>query len=142
MQRAYDTVADTYADFFRSTDPEQPADLAEIDRFVSLLPPRPRVLDAGCGAGRMMPVRDALGCDVAGVDLSPQMIRRARLDHPSFRSQVASLAHLPFDDEAFDGTFYWYSAIHSPDTDIPRILAEAKRVTRRDGLILVASQTG
>lgn len=142
MRAVYDTVADLYADYFRSTEPEQALDLAMISHFATLLGPGATVLDAGCGAGRMLPVLAALGCAVEGVDLSPEMVRRARADHGEFRTQVASLTALPAPDGAFDGVFAWYSTIHSPDEDLPRILAEARRVLRDGGLLLTAFQTG
>ncbi|WP_415853919.1 class I SAM-dependent methyltransferase [Sinomonas sp. G460-2] len=142
VQRAYDQVADTYANHFRSTEPELPVDLGMIELFASFLPSGKRVLDAGCGAGRMMPVLETFGCQVEGIDLSPEMIRRAQQDHPSFPSQVASISALPFPDGSFDGVFSWYSTIHSPGPDLPRILAEARRVLRPAGLLLVAFQTG
>jgi SAM-dependent methyltransferase len=139
---AYDEVADAYAEHFRSTEPELPLELAMVEHFVSLLPGDRHVLDAGCGAGRMMPVLAALGCRVDGVDLSPQMIRRARQDHATFPSQVASITALPFSDGSFDGVLSWYSTIHHPDPDLPRILGEAHRVLRPGGLLLVAFQSG
>ncbi len=142
MRLAYDEVADTYADHFRSTEPELPLELAMIEHFASLLPGDRRVLDAGCGAGRMLPLLAGLGCRVEGVDLSPRMIRRSRHDHGSFPSQVASIADLPFPDGSFDGVFSWYSTIHSPDTDLPRIVSETSRVLRPSGLFLVAFQSG
>ncbi len=89
MRLAYDEVADTYADQFRSTEPELPVELAMLEHFVSLLPGERRVLDAGCGAGRMLPVLAGLGCLVEGVDLSPELVRRCRPDHAAFSSQVA-----------------------------------------------------
>ena len=142
VKMAYDEVADTYADHFTSTEPELPVELAMIEHFTSLLPGERRVLDAGCGAGRMMPLLAGLGCGVAGLDLSPQMIRRSRRDHGSFPSQVASITDLPFADDSFDGVFSWYSTIHSPDADLPRIMAEARRVLRPRGLLLLAFQSG
>lgn len=142
VRLAYDEVADTYADHFRSTEPERSIDLAMIEHFTSLLPGERRVLDAGCGAGRMLPILAALGCRVEGVDLSPRMIRRSRGDHSSFPSQVASIADLPFSDRSFDGVFSWYSTIHSPDADLPLIMNEARRVLRPSGLFLVAFQFG
>jgi len=142
VQRVYDEVADLYADTFRATEPELPIDLAMIEHFAAMLPAPRLVLDAGCGAGRMMPFLAALGCRVEGVDLSPEMIRRAQADHGDFRSQVAPLTGLPHSDAAFDGVFSWYSVIHSPDHDLPRIFAEARRVLRPEGLLLVAFQTG
>ena len=113
-----------------------------IEHFVSTLGANPRVLDAGCGAGRMLPVLADLGCTVEGVDLSEGMIRRARADHPEFPSQVVSLRALPFPDATFAGVFAWYSTIHSPDEDLPAIFGEARRVLRPGGVVLVAFQTG
>ena len=142
VRSAYDEVANTYADYFRSTEPEQPIDLGMIDYFASLLTGEQRVLDAGCGAGRLLPVLGALACNVEGVDLSPGMIRRAQQDHPSFATQVASLSRLPYLDGSFDGYFSWYLTIHSPDAELPCIFGEARRVLRIGGLILVAFQSG
>ncbi|KRB77428.1 ubiquinone biosynthesis protein [Nocardioides sp. Root190] len=142
VQTAYDEVADSYADHFRSTEPEQPVELAMVAHFASLLSGERRVLDAGCGAGRLLPVLAALNCRVEGVDLSPGMIRRAQQDHPSFTTQVASLTHLPHPDGSFDGYFSWYSTIHSPGEDLLRIFGEAKRVLRTGGHLLVAFQSG
>lgn len=142
VRSAYDAVADTYADFFRSTEPEDPADLEFIARFASSLAQPKRVLDAGCGAGRMMPLLARHGCLVQGLDLSPEMVRRAHTDHGCFASTVGSITALPYGADTFDGAFYWYSTIHSPDEDLPVILAHARRVLRAGGLALFACQSG
>lgn len=139
---AYDVVADAYADHFRSTEPEQPIDLAMIDHFAGLLPQPRRVLDAGCGAARLMPYLAALGCQVQGVDLSEGMIRRAQQDHPEFETTVGSLTRLEYGDASFDGVFSWYSTIHNPDEDLALILSELYRVLRPGGYLLVAFQAG
>jgi ubiquinone/menaquinone biosynthesis C-methylase UbiE len=142
VRLAYDEVADSYADYFQSTEPEQPVELAMIDHFASLLSGVRKVLDAGCGAGRFLPLLAALDCRVEGVDLSPGMVRRAQLDHPLFATRVGSLTQLPYPAASFDGYFSWYSTIHSPDTDLPHIFGEARRVLRAGGALLVAFQSG
>jgi ubiquinone/menaquinone biosynthesis C-methylase UbiE len=142
VQAAYDEVADFYADHFPSTDPELPIELAMIDQFANLLPEPRHVLDAGCGAGRLLPVLASRGCHVEGVDLSPGMVRRAQHDHPTFTTQAASLTDLPFLDASFDGYLSWYSTIHSPDEDLPRIFGEAQRVLRPGGFFIAAFQLG
>lgn len=138
----YDVVADTYADHLSGTEPEASIDLAMIEHFVTLLPPSPQVLDAGCGAGRLLPYLAERGCALTGIDLSEQMIRRARLDHPSHPTTVGSLTALPYADASFDGVVAWYSMIHSPDDQVAVTLAGARRVLRPGGSVLVASQTG
>lgn len=139
---AYDVVADLYADTFTATEPEQPVELAMIDHFVSLLNEPRRVLDAGCGAGRMLPYLAGRGCQPLGVDLSPEMIRRARLDHPGFETAVGSLLELDLPDDELDGVLAWYSTIHTPDADLPSLLGELVRVMRPGGHLLVAFQVG
>lgn len=139
---AYDRVADLYADHFPSTEPEQSGELAQVDRFVNLLAPPRDVLDAGCGAGRFLPYLAERGCHVEGIDLSPEMVRRARQDHPEFVTVTGSIAELPWPDGSFDGVFSWYSTIHTPDEDVGQLIRELRRVLRPGGYLLVAFQSG
>jgi SAM-dependent methyltransferase len=114
-----------------------------VAHFAALLPgPTPDVLDAGCGAGRMLPVLAAAGCRAVGVDLSAGMVRRARQDHPGFDTRVGSLTALPFPDGSFDGVLSWYSTIHLPDERLPPAVGEVRRVLRPGGHVLVAFQVG
>lgn len=139
---AYDVVAGTYADAFPGTEPEQPLDLAMIAHFASLLGHGALVLDAGCGAGRMLPVLAGYGLSPSGVDVSAEMIRRALADHPQCATQVASLEALPLPDGHVDGFFAWYSFIHTPDGGLSALFAEAARVLTPGGLLLTAFQSG
>lgn len=72
VQLAYDTVAEDYANRFPDTRAEAPLDLAMIDAFAEAVTSGDdaRVLDAGCGAGRMSRYLTERGCLVEGVDLS------------------------------------------------------------------------
>ena len=85
VQRAYGTVAQTYADHFPDTGAESPLELAMVDAFAAAVTVDgncAKVLDAGCGAGRMGRYLADRGCAVEGVDLSPGMVQMARRDHP------------------------------------------------------------
>ena len=138
----YDAVAADYARHFPGTEPEAPIDLAMIDHLLALLGPAPRVLDAGCGTGRMSRYLADRGAVVTGIDLSPGMVAMARRDHPDIPASVASTTDLPLADASCDAAMYWYSTIHSPDHLLPRILDEASRVVRPGGLVLLAFQVG
>ena len=59
------------------------ADLAGEARLIDAMVPRgARILDAGCGTGRVGGLLAAAGHDVVGVDLDPELIGAARADHP------------------------------------------------------------
>lgn len=144
VRLAYDTVAEECATRFPDTSAEAPLSLAVVDAFAAavIAGGDPRVLDAGCGAGRMSRYLTGRGCQVDGVDLSPGMIAMARRDHPDLPFSVASLTSLPFPDDTFAGVMLWYSIIHTPPAGQARIFAEAARVLRPGGHLLVGFQSG
>jgi SAM-dependent methyltransferase len=142
VQTAYDLVADDYARLLPDTRAETALDLTVLDAFVARVRDEGEVLDAGCGAGRMARHLADRGCTVRGVDLSPRMIAAGRRAHPDLDLTVASLADLPFEGGRFAGVMAWYSTIHTPDEELPGVLAELVRVLRPGGHLLVAFQAG
>ncbi|MFI7603349.1 class I SAM-dependent methyltransferase [Actinoplanes sp. NPDC049681] len=78
------------------------ADLAGEARLIDAMVPRgSRILDAGCGTGRVGGYLAAAGHDVTGVDLDPELIAAAREDHPGPRWLVGDLSELDL-PERFD----------------------------------------
>lgn len=70
-------------------------DLVGEARLVDALAPRgARILDAGCGPGRIGGYLASHGHDVVGVDVDPVLIEAAQQDHPGPRWLVADLAEL------------------------------------------------
>lgn len=83
-----------YAERFRSL-AAAGEDLAGEARFVDAMVARgARVLDAGCGSGRVGSILAAAGHDVVGVDVDPVLIAAAEEDHPGPRWLVQDLAEL------------------------------------------------
>lgn len=83
-----------YIERFRSL-AAQGADLAGEARLVdALVPPASRVLDAGCGTGRLAAELFRRGHHAVGVDVDPELLAAASADHPGpvwLQSDLAEL---------------------------------------------------
>ncbi|MET7419074.1 class I SAM-dependent methyltransferase [Dactylosporangium sp. NPDC005555] len=83
-----------YIDRFRSM-AEAGHDLVGEARLVDAMLPRgSRILDAGCGQGRVGGHLAAAGHDVTGVDLDPVLVAAARHHHPAATWLVGDLSGL------------------------------------------------
>jgi SAM-dependent methyltransferase len=100
-----------------------------------------RVLDFGCGVGRLARPFAARFGEYVGVDVSEAMVSRARELHADLSNCtfVASAApHLAvFRDGSFDLVYSNLVLQHLPDTAaVERYLAEFSRVVRPDGIVV------
>lgn len=94
-----------YIERFRTMAAEG-ADLDGEARFVDAMVPRgSRVLDAGCGPGRVGGRLAELGHSVVGVDIDPELIAAARTDHPGPTWVTADLATLDLTREGITDPF-------------------------------------
>lgn len=97
-----DGHSEWYVERFRTMAAEG-ADLAGEARLIdAIAAPGSRILDAGCGPGRVGAVLHARGHTVVGVDADPVLIAAANEDYPGPRWLVADLAQIDLDEEPFD----------------------------------------
>jgi SAM-dependent methyltransferase len=91
-----------YVERFRKL-ADEGADLHGEARLVDAMVGRnARILDAGCGPGRVGGYLARAGHDVTGVDLDPLLVAAARTDHPGARWLVGDLSELSLPGAGFD----------------------------------------
>jgi demethylmenaquinone methyltransferase/2-methoxy-6-polyprenyl-1,4-benzoquinol methylase len=107
-----------------------------------------RVLDIGCGPGELAVLLARGGCQVTGIDVSPQMLRQA-----SHRVQAAGVAGLvtlrevgaveldtAFPAASFDALVSTLVFSELSSDEMVYTLSECRRVLKREGLLLVADE--
>ena len=123
-------------------------DLAGEARLVDAMAPRgARILDAGCGPGRLGGYLATTGHDVVGVDVDPALIEAAEQDHPGPRWLVGDLAELdlpargiaePFDVIASAGNVMTFLA---PSTRV-QVLSRLRAHLADDGRAVIGFGAG
>jgi SAM-dependent methyltransferase len=108
---------------------EQPAVWAILDRMKPV-----RALDAACGTGRHGRRLAEGGHRVVGIDLTPEMLGRARAQLPALAQ--ADLAALPLPDAAVDLAVCGLALAHVVDLD--GAIAELARVLAPGGRLVIS----
>jgi SAM-dependent methyltransferase len=143
IRSSYDSVAESYAGMVRATEPWE---TAMLTTFVDLVRRTEgaagRVLDAGCGPGRVTARLHSLGLPAFGVDLSPGMIEIARRDQPDLEFTVGSMTSLDLADGELAGILSWWSIVHLPREVLPLAFAEFHRVLAPGGKLLTGFHVG
>ncbi|MER5479161.1 class I SAM-dependent methyltransferase [Streptomyces sp. NPDC002734] len=141
---SYDTVAEDYAALLCDELSHKPFDRAMLAAFADRVLTRGGgpVAELGCGPGRITAHLRRLELDVFGVDLSPEMIRVARRDHPGLRFEVGDMTALDVKDASLAGVCAWYSTVHTPPEELPRVFTEFHRVLAPGGTLLLAFKAG
>lgn len=104
---------------------------AELSRLP--MPSQARILDAGCGSGRMLQELVRYG-QVSGIELDPRAAAMAQArGHGEVR--VGSLEQLPWEDQSFELITCLDVLEHMPDDT--RTLSELRRVSAVGGWLLL-----
>jgi len=123
------------AEEFNASRREVWPEMAELKIFIE---PNSKVLDLGCGNGRLIDFLKDKNIKYFGIDFSEELIKMAKNKYGN-NFQVADILNLPFSDNYFDTI--WSIAVfhHIPSREL-RLLAlkEMKRVLKDKGRVIMA----
>lgn len=109
---------------------------ARLVKFAGIRPGQ-RVLDVGCGTGVVAVTAARLGATVTGLDLTPQLLERARQNSQIAEVQIdwreGDAENLPFEDNSFDVVLSQFAHMFAPRP--ARALSEMLRVLKPGGTI-------
>jgi SAM-dependent methyltransferase len=131
----YDLIAEWYAS--QRTDA---TGVPELTALMSSLPPSASVLDVGCGNG--LPLTRVLidqGCEVLGVDSSPNMLARFAVNFPDVPTICAPIQDCDLAGLTFDAAIAWGVMFHLPNSEQVKAIAKVASVLKPGGLFLFTS---
>lgn len=133
IQAFYNDIAEEFAADWYANDSLLPV----LKRFIALLPPSPKVLDLGCGAGYESMRLKRLGAEVTGVDFSEKPLKIARERNPDIRFEIMDFRQLSPDLGLFDGIAAVASLIHIPGGELALVFSRMSAVLNSGGYILI-----
>ena len=130
VRRGYDLCARSYAEE-RQTEAHP-----ELALLMNRLPDGATVLDVGCGAG--VPIAQPLAQQfgVTGVDISGEMIQRARANVPQGSFTQGDIMSVEFPPSSFDAAVAFYSVFHLPREEHRGLFRRIYQWLKPDGYLL------
>lgn len=99
--------------------------------------PKEKVLDLGCGNGRLLQIFKEIDIDYTGVDSSEKLIEIAKKTYPNTKFEVADALRLPFSSNYFDKIYSIAVLHHIPSAELRlQFLEGVKRVLKPEGLLI------
>lgn len=142
IAHAYASDAEEYASKFGDELRTNDRDRSDLDEVAAELPAEAVVLDIGCGPAQISAYVRERGRLAVSVDLTLEMLHVARDCGAAGLAVCADVRRLPLADACADAAVCWYSLHNMPRATMPSVLAELRRVVRRDGRLLVATHAG
>jgi SAM-dependent methyltransferase len=112
---------------------------AEIDHLAGFIKPGDRILELGCGYGRVLAPLAGIAGQGWGVDISPDNIEAALAEHPELNWALMDAVNLEFEDASFDLVFGVQNFISACKVPSQSLLKEALRVTKPGGRVMLSS---
>lgn len=110
------------------------------EAFLSRLPARARILDAGCGSGRDAKAFADLGHEVSAFDASEELASLAS-EHCGFAVQTRTFADVT-EAAAYDGIWCCASLLHVPLSEIEEVIRRMLQALRPGGCLYLSFKLG
>lgn len=100
-----------------------------------------KILDVGCGDGRISFEISQRGAEVCGVDYSKKAISFAKILSPNVNFEICDIKKMPYQSNFFDKAVLVETLEHIPPSEIPLVLRELNRVLKGGGQLIITVPT-
>ncbi len=132
-ENGYDLYAEFYDKKFKFLDSFEKDELMRMVGDIN----GKKVLDVGCGTGRLERKLIDAGAEIIGIDVSSEMIKAAKKKFPKVEFVKGDIENLPFEDEAFDLVVCSFVVVHLKNLD--KAFEEIYRVLKPGGTFVLTN---
>jgi len=99
-----------------------------------------KILDAGCGNGRLFQLFRSKKIEYIGIDNCPSLIKEAKQKYPSAEFQVMDIMNLKFDEQSFDTIFCIAALQHIPSKEFRiQVLKSFHKILKPNGYLIMTN---
>lgn len=139
----YDKTAKNYADKFIDELSHKHLDRILLNAFAAENRDKGKLIDLGCGPGQTTKYLAEGGWkDLLGVDISPEMVKVAKMINPQLNFETADMLNLQYPDKTFGAAIAFYSIVHFDYSQIKIAFDEIKRILTNNGQFLFSFHIG
>jgi len=138
----YDKHADSYQNKFMNFESYK----TKLEEFCNILLPRAKVLDVGCGPGNTAKilVEANKGFEILGIDLSTQMIKRARVNvlSPKANFIVGDIRDMDLKGKVYDAVIASFCLPHLSNEEAEKLVDDIGVVLTKGGFLYLSCMEG
>lgn len=134
---AFNKFAEQYSDFAFQNILQY-----ELNRFISLIPKKAKVLDLACGPGRDVQYFMDEGFEVIGIDASENIIKEAKKNVPEGNFKVMRMESLEFPKDNFDAVWALDAISYIERNELKKLLATLNKILKQEGIIFISAREG
>ena len=139
----YDKTAKQYTVNFINELSKKPFDRLLLEGFARANKGKKKIADLGCGPGQTTAFLKECGIkNITGIDISQEMIKRAKSLHPEIRFEAGDMMKLNYRDRHFDGVVAFYAIVNFDYRNVRSAFKEISRVLKKKGQFLFSFHTG
>lgn len=140
IKETTEKVKASYSQFARQFDQTRKQQWPEFDHFLAYTKKHAKILDLGCGNGRLYDFLKPKQVSYLGVDHNSHLLDLAKKNFPEAKFQLDDIMDLKLEEEAFDNAFCIAAFHHVPTKKMrQKVLASVHKALKPGGILILTT---
>lgn len=140
IQSIADKVKASYSQFAGEFDQTRRMPWPEFDHFLNYTRKHSKVLDLGCGNGRLYEFLQGKEVSYLGIDHNSHLLSLARKNFPEATFRLDDIMDLELEEEAFDNVFCIAAFHHVPTKKMrQKVIADIHKALKPGGILILSA---